>query len=244
MGSPLPQPRRRLVRPPREKQSPPPESDELSNLFRRAIAASPVLSALGWTVRRDGEGYSLEHKGEAMARVLPDGDALHIHVAGRAGWEERAACGSAREVVDLLASDGAGAVHGLGALDAMLRVHGVRRQEMCQADDDPGAWWYLDLAPAHGTASVPEVLYHAFGVPIPVIAEPRGWWRRFGRTAILDQRPGAALVGFASEAAQTGRQCLYAERNGAWGAYPVRPAEDARVDAAVAWLARRDWRPW
>jgi hypothetical protein len=41
-----------------------------------------------------------------------------------------------------------------------------------------------------------------------------------------------------------GGTCLYACRDGRWGAYRIRPSESRDIASAEAWLAKRKWRQW
>ena len=41
-----------------------------------------------------------------------------------------------------------------------------------------------------------------------------------------------------------GGTCLYAERNGSWGSYPVKPSESRSIATAEAWLIKRKWKAW
>lgn len=222
--------------------------DTVRDQLAEGIEGSPVLSALGWTVHARRGRFYFEEGGAVVGRVTPTGPReLLLEVQGRSSWRQDAKKRSAAALVTHIASDDRGTFHGLGPLDTMLREHGTARLEMCPTEGRPDAWWYLDLAPADGTATTVEVLYHAFGVPIPVIAEPRGWWARHRTPAIAEHRPGAVLVDFEQMSAygdRFGGRCLYTTRDGAWGAYTIRPNQSASIDTSLAWLHKRDWRPW
>ena len=41
-----------------------------------------------------------------------------------------------------------------------------------------------------------------------------------------------------------GGSCLYAERDGSWDAYTLRPSESGSIAKAVAWLVKRKWEAW
>jgi hypothetical protein len=41
-----------------------------------------------------------------------------------------------------------------------------------------------------------------------------------------------------------GGTCLYACRDGRWGAYRIRPNESRDIASAEAWLAKRKWKQW
>lgn len=214
----------------------------------QGIADSPVLSALGWTVHARRGRYYFEQDGEIVGRITPTGrNMLLLEVGGGASWREIAKRASATALVAQIAADDRGTFHGLGALDASLREHGTARLEMCPTEDHPNEWWYLDLVPADGIATVVEVLYHGFCLPIPVIAEPRAWWARHRRPAVVEHRHDAVLVQFGQVSAHGdhfGGRCLYTRRDGEWGAYTIRPNRSASIETSLAWLQMRAWRPW
>jgi len=222
--------------------------DNLLEQLTKGVEDSPVLSALGWTVHARRGRFYFEEDGEVVGRITPIGPRkLLLEIQGRSAWREQATKSSAAALVTHIASDDEGTFHGLGPLDTMLRDHGPARLEMCPTEERPNDWWYLDLAPADGTATVVEVLYHAFGVPIPVIAEPRGWWECHRTPAIVEHQPAAVLVDFEQMSAygnRFGGRCLYTKRDGVWGAYTIKPNQAASIDTSLAWLHKRDWRPW
>jgi hypothetical protein len=41
-----------------------------------------------------------------------------------------------------------------------------------------------------------------------------------------------------------GGTCLYAFRDGTWGAYPIRPRDCKNIASAEAWLVKRKWKGW
>ncbi len=221
---------------------------EVLDQLTQGIGNSPVLSALGWTVHGRRGRYYFEEDGEVVGRVTPTGrDKLLLEVEGRSSWREEATSTSASEIVAHMASDGEGTFHGLGPLDASLREHGPARREMCAPDDTPNEWWYLDLPASHGVATVVEVLYHTFGLPIPVIAEPREWWERHRTPHILEHQPDAVFVDFEQMSGFGNRfsgRCLYLRRQTEWGAYTIKPNQAASIETSLAWLRKRRWQAW
>lgn len=222
--------------------------DEVLRQLQRGLEESPVLAALGWTVSARRGRFYLEDEGEVVGRIMPTGrNLLLLEVEGRSSWREEALSTSASALIDHIAGDGDGTFHGLGPLDARLREHGTARLEMVATEHDPNDWWYLDLAPADGCATVVEILYHAFGVPIPVIAEPRGWGVCHRTPHIVEHRPKAVLVDFEQSSLFGNRfsgRCLYAQRKGRWGAYTIKPNQAHSIESSLAWLERRGWRAW
>ena len=90
--------------------------------------------------------------------------------------------------------------------------------------------------------------FHYFGLPLEVIAEPSVWYSYHrvpqiveaskDRTRVLVRFTAASLTG------SFGGTCLYAQRDGQWGAYPIRPSESRSMATAEAWLVKRKWEAW
>lgn len=234
-------------RPKLHKLSPERRAELLSQL-QDGLAEAPVLSALAWTVHARRGRFYFEDEGEVVGRITPVGPRkLLLEVEGRSSWREVATGTSAPALVERIASDDRGTFHGLGKLDAVLRTRGTDRRTMCEAEGFAGEWFYVDLAPTQAPPSVVEVLYHAFGIPIPVIAEPRGWWERHRRPQIAEHQPDAVLVDFSQYSVSGGRfggRCLYANREAGWGAYTIKPNQAASIETALAWLQKRRWQAW
>jgi hypothetical protein len=58
------------------------------------------------------------------------------------------------------------------------------------------------------------------------------------RTRVLVRFTAANMSG------SFGGTCLYAQRDGSWGAYPIRPSESQSIATAEAWLVKRKWDGW
>jgi hypothetical protein len=41
-----------------------------------------------------------------------------------------------------------------------------------------------------------------------------------------------------------GGTCLYAQRDGQWGAYPIKPSDSQSIATADAWLVQRKRKAW
>ena len=97
--------------------------------------------------------------------------------------------------------------------------------------------------------SVQEALFHHFGLPLHVLVEPSEWYSYHRKPTIVeaskDRSPGAGAVrGESSSGESFGGTCLYACRDGRWGAYRIRPSESRDIASAEAWLVKRKWRQW
>lgn len=112
--------------------------------------------------------------------------------------------------------------------------------------DEDGRFVYVDTGEG---CSVQEALFHFFGLPIEVVAEPSAWYsyqRRprivevsEDRTRVLVRFPATSMSG-----GSFGGTCLYLQRDGRWGAYTIKPSESQTIDQAEAWLVKRKWRAW
>ncbi len=120
-----------------------------------------------------------------------------------------------------LESDTQGTFHGLGAL--------------CR--------------PRHGGKPPAQVVLHReLGIPIRVLSEPR-YWYSMHRTPLIAEVSAAkdrALVRFTSYGLSGSFHgtCLYAQRNGEWGSYPIRPNASETIAPAESWLEKRGWEAW
>jgi len=79
--------------------------------------------------------------------------------------------GFAKSLIDHIANDAKGTFHGLGTLNRNL-VLGGNQGLPVKMDKE----FNLIYESTCETCSAQEALYHFFGVPIPVIVEPSGWY--------------------------------------------------------------------
>ena len=164
------------ARPPRPKvrRLPADEQQQLLAKMTKEIARSPVLSAFGVRVRfLRGRFYveRLTPSGvEAWGRITPLKDDLLLEVERRS-WSE-VARGAAQKLIKLIAGDTKGTFHGLGSLDHALRKagQGLTRLPMKVKDNK---FLYSDTGEG---CTVQEALFHYFGLPVEVIAEPALWY--------------------------------------------------------------------
>ena len=239
--------------PPRPKAAKlsPEKRDKILCALAKERDRSPVLVALGVEVMARRGRFYLERPDDEepdhpiqVGRLTPltkQRTALLLEVEYRSWKEiERGGCS---KVMQAVAGDERGRFHGLGALDAALRERGTDRLKLTKKGR---GFTYAD-----GTrATAQEVLYHRFGITVPVIAEPSGWYALHRRPVIVQQdaRRGRVLVEFSAEDWGRGRsfggRCLYARRSGDWGAYTVRPNASESIADAEAWLQKRDWEEW
>ena len=213
----------------------------------KAIGRSPVLSDFGIQIRFLRGRFYVERPTpsgiEVWGRITPLTGDLLLEVEQRS-WNE-VARGSAQALVRVIADDHKGTFHGLGSLDRSLREvgHGINRLPVKL---DGNRFVYVDSGKGCG---VQEVLFHFFGLPIAVIAEPRVWYAYHRTPQIIEfsEDQASVLVRFSATSMSGesfGGTCLYAQREGRWDAYPIKPSESGSIATAKRWLVKRKWEPW
>lgn len=226
--------------------------------LEKGIAASPVLAGFGVKVRaargrfymeRQRQGGESEPYTEVWGRFMPLAGAkkeLLLEAERRSGSWFEVARGQAAKLIRVVASDTRGTFHALGSLDASLRRLGEGQERLPMIVDDSGKFVYADT---NEGCSVQEALFHYFGLPVEVVAEPSGWYSYHRRPRIVEASKDRTrvLVRFTAESmsgAVFGGTCLYAQREGHWGAYTIKPSESQTIAQAEAWLVKRKWRAW
>ena len=234
------------------------ERAEILRTLEKRIAASPVLSVFGIMVRVARGRFYIERQRqvegsksdmEVWGRIIPLAGAneeLLLEVERRSGNWSEVARGQAAKLVKLVASDTRGTFHGLGFLNASLGKLREGQERLPMTVDDSGKFVYTDT---NEGCSVQEALFHYFGLPIEVVAEPSGWYSYHRRPRIVETSKDRTrvLVRFTAESmsgAVFGGTCLYAQRDGQWGAYTIKPSESQTIAQAEAWLVKRKWRAW
>lgn len=211
------------------------------------IACSPVLAAFGIQVRCHQGHFFLEcptaNVLPSWGRITPVKDDFLLEVESQVqSWDE-VARGSPQKLIQVIAGDSKGTFHGLGSLDHSLRKagQGLTRLPMQLVDKK---FVYTDSG-AGGT--VQEALFHFFGLPIPIIAQPAIWYtnHRIPHFLEFSEDHTRVLVRFSGKKLADesfGGSCLYALRHRKWGAYPVKSSEGWSIATAEAWLVKRKWK--
>ncbi len=230
------------------------EKSKILAVMTRAVAASPVLSYLGIRVRALRGRFYVEREsseGEVagvLGRITPllaAKGALILEVQGRSGNWREVAQGSAPKLIKAIASDTKGKFHGLGSVDKVLRKSGkglnrlpVKMKGKCQ----------FVYAETGDVCTAQDALFHYFGLPLEVIAEPAVWYSYHRTPRIVDfsKDRTRVLVRFtaASLSGSFGGTCRYAKRDGKWAAYRIRPSESRDIPSAETWLVKRKWNEW
>ncbi len=160
-------------------------------------------------------------------------------------WYE-VARGSAVKLIRVVAGDRKGTFHGLGSLDASLRRLGGGEERLRVKKKGKGKFVYADTGKE---CTVQEALFHYFGLPIEVIAEPARWYEYHRTPWIVEASADRTrvLVRFSAESLygeSFGGTCLYLRNEGEWRAYTIRPNQSETIAQAQAWLVKRKWQPW
>ena len=220
------------------------------------IQQSPVLRAFGVEAHAlRGRFYlhwhwepATETPPEVCGRITPltePKDDLLLEVEFHKGRWSAVAQGSVRTLVNAVAGDRKGTFHGMGSLDTSLRKV-TEEGNRLKVRQTGLKFVYADTGEA---LSVQEALYHYYGLPIPVIRQPAYWYSRHRTPHIVEcsEDRTRVLVRFLSSSwsGETfGGTCLYLEREGEWGAYPIRPNQSQDIATAERWLMKRKWKAW
>jgi hypothetical protein len=250
-------------RPSWPEREPRPEARTLSDdekqkylaAMTKEIAASPVLTGLGLQIRAQRGRFYLERplgEGdsagvEAWGRVTPlaDSDDLLLEQELRKGSWSEVARGSVKRLMKTVAGDTKGTFHGLGALNKALRLSGEVLERL-PVKRGGNAFVYVG---SDEVCSAQEALFHHFGLPLHILVEPSEWYSFHRKPIIVEgsEDRTRVLVRFgavSSSGEDFGGTCLYACREGRWGAYRIRPSESRDIATAEAWLVRRKWKQW
>jgi len=189
---------------------------------REFVQGSPVLRELVSRVEcARGRVYVWRGPDDLMARLTPlSSRTLLLETPRGAAWTGHGR-GALLPMMEFVERDQEGTFHGLGSL----------------------------VGGGAGKRSVQQALHEEFGVPIPVLAEPRHWYSMHRRPRIIetDRERGRVLVRFEARS-WSGEPirgtCLYASVDGRWGCYTIRPNASASIAAAEEWLRKRSWEEW
>jgi hypothetical protein len=210
------------------------QKNEILDVLKQGISASPVLGALGIRVKaRRGRfylekpWYDSEEEAEVdiIGRVTPIAGKKCIFLLDakkmNENWYE-VMQGTLQEVLNSITNDTRGTFHGLGTLDKSLRKASNGSLRLKIEMHDRYRWIYADTGEE---CTVQEVLYHVFGVPIPVVAEPREWYVYHRKPKIIEvsEDHKSIVVEFTKidmyYGQETGNTCIYKQQKGKWEIY-------------------------
>lgn len=235
------------------------QKSRILTVLSKGIKDSPVLTALKMRARCLRGRFYIERlwpvsegkpEIEVIARMTPlygKRVVLLLEVPRSKGnWEEIARA-QAVDLMYIIAGDKKGAFHGLGSLDMSVRVaimKGLDRFEVVKRESLRFVYAYNGFG-----CSVQEALFHYFGVPIEVIAEPREWYAYHREPKIVEvaEDETKVLVRFTSDSISYGEfsgTCLYAIVGGKWQAFTIKPNQSGSIETAMAWLEKRKWQGW
>ena len=224
------------------------EQERLLAQVSEGIARSPILSAFGIRVELLRGRFYIERPGPegvtVWGRVTPVEDNLLLEVQHRS-WKE-VAKGSARKIVQTIANDIKGTFHGLGSLNKSLRKAGDGLTRQAVRLKGKTTFIYNE---SREPCSVQEALFHFFGLPVEVIAEPAVWYSYHRRPQIVEFSGDhtKVLVRFSATSwsgEDFGGTCLYLSKDGEWGAFTIKPSERQSIATAERWLVKRKWKAW
>jgi hypothetical protein len=235
------------------------EAEQTCARLKAAINRSPVLKAFGVQVRTLRSRFYLEWHwslpdqpeevssyGRLTPLETPPGELLLEAPYGRDQWS-RVGTGSPDQLIKLVAGDAKGTFHGLGALDKSLRNAAKRGRERLPVTNCSSSEFVY--AETGKPCSVQETLYHFFGLPIQIIAQPAGWYscHRTPRIVEFSRDRTRVLVRFTAMSWSGecfGGTCLYLNRDERWRACTIRPNQSQHIATAEAWLIKRNWKSW
>src|SRR6266581_2479924 len=235
------------------------EAEQISTRLKAAIDHSPILRAFCVQVRSLRSRFYLEWRWDPVDRLQeescygritplqqPPGELLLEAPYGQDQWSG-VGTGSPEHLIKLLAGDTKGTFHGLRALDKSLHHAakiGLERLPVVQRTLNEFVY-----AESGEPCSIQETLYHFFGLPVHVIAQPSGWYscHRTPRMVEFSEDRTRVLVRFAAmswSGESFSGTCLYLKREERWGAYTIKPNQSQNLGMAQAWLAKRNWTSW
>lgn len=233
------------------------KKNEILDKLNQGISASPVLTALQfhfrslrgrfylerlWTDNED-DTYSI-----VMGRITPltsrQKPYLFEKEKSKNNWYKIIE-GSIAKIIDTITNDTKGTFHGLGALDKSLRQKAMTKQQLKISMNSDLQFIYKKTGKE---CSVPEILYHYFGVPIAIIAEPRGWYEyhRTPQIAEVSENYRKILVRFSTYGIMGSFDgtCLYVEIKNKWDVFTIKPNQSKNIETSLAWLEKRNWQGW
>ncbi len=235
------------------------ETQQISARLNAAIVCSPILRAFRVQVRILRSRFYLEWRWDPVGRpeeassygritplAEPSGELLLEVPYGQDQWS-RVTTGSPEKLIKAVTDDTKGTFHGMGALGKSLkRAAEAGVAQLAVEPRERGRFVYAETGSA---CSVQETLYHFFGLPIHVIAQPNGWYscHRKPRIVEFSEDRTRVLVDFTAiswSGESFGGTCLYLKREERWGAYTIRPNQSENIAMAEAWLVKRNWKSW
>ncbi|MDM8527284.1 hypothetical protein QUF58_03640 [Anaerolineales bacterium HSG24] len=249
------------------EREPRPKVKKLSNVekkkilatFEQGIETSPVLSALDVQVySRRGRFYFEKEwqisdellEIETIGRVTPlaeadFGEDILLEVEKNKGNWYSVIQGTAEAIIKKIANDTKGTFHGLGVLNQNLSNMVTDLIQMEVEMQDELEFVYTET----GTkCTTQEALFHFFGTPIDIIAEPRQWYIYHRTPTIVEvsEDRSSVLVQFTANSFSDsfGGRCLYVKKDNEWDIFIIKPNQSSNIITATTWLEKRNWEEW
>lgn len=236
------------------------QKNKILSVLTKGIEESPVLTALFFRARLLRGRFYIETiwqdekdqlDTQVVGRMTPlTGAKLSLLLEterSKNNWHEIAR-GSAETLIKTITDDRKGTFHGLGVLDKSIkqaRKKGLDRLEIVRKED-----LHFVYAETGIECSAQETLFHYFGVPIEVVAEPTEWYayNRKPKIEEVSQDRTKILVSFTafnlSFGSEFGGTCLYTVVDHEWQAFKIRPNQSGSIPEATVWLEKRKWKGW
>ncbi|MGO8677021.1 MAG: hypothetical protein ACLQVX_14255 [Limisphaerales bacterium] len=235
------------------------EAEQVSARLKAAIDCSPVLRAFDVRVRALRSRFYLEWRwslpdepvevstyGRITPLEMPPGELLLEAPYGQGRWS-RVGTSSPEKLIKIVAGDAQGTFHGLGRLDKSLRnAAKLCLERLPVTNCASNEFVYAETGKR---CSAQEALYHFFGLPIQIVAQPTHWYSYHRKPGIVEfsEDRTRVLVRFTAMSWSGecfGGTCLYAKRDERWQAYTIRPNQSQTIAMAEAWLVKRNWKSW
>jgi hypothetical protein len=223
------------------------EQEKLLATIPRAVARSPILTAFGVQVRLLRGRFYIERpfssSVQVWGRITPIAKSLLLEVERRSGNWSEVSKGSALKLIRLISNDTKGTFHGLGSLEKSLvkADQGLSRLPVKVLGKTKFVY-----TQSKQPCTAQEALFHFFGLPVEVIAEPARWYYFHRKPHIVEftKDRTRVLVRFSTMSLSGGEfegTCLYLLRDDEWGAYRIRPSQGDSIAAAEKWLLEWSW---
>lgn len=210
------------------------QKDRILQSLNKGLRSSPVMVALTAKIRAlRGRFYvekpiyiaDEEDEKETIARITPiegkENPLLLDAKKANENWYE-VTRGSIKKVINQIINDKRGTFHGLGALD-----HSLRKTEDSQKQN------YIEMRKNYRfvysstgeECTAQEALYYFFGIPIPLIAEPREYYlyHRIPKIIEVNKERTEVIVEFTKldmyYGGEFGDTCMYKKEDGKWDIY-------------------------
>lgn len=210
------------------------QKDKILQSLNNELSSSPVMVALNSKIRAlRGRFYvekpiyiaDEEDEREIIARITPiEGKKNPLLLDAKKAnenWYE-VTRGGIKKVINQIINDKRGTFHGLGALDRSIgKTEDGQKQNYIEMREN-----YRFVYSSTGEeCTAQEALYYFFGIPIPLIAEPREYYlyHRIPKIIEVNKERTEVIVEFTKldmyYGGKFGDTCMYKKEDGKWDIY-------------------------